>query len=162
MSNPRVAHCLFCDDVRHEVGNKTSLMGMYFSDLYIQTPAPIVLPKFCIAIWLITDVDDPPTQFTVRLLTPPNGTELFKLEGQGAIPAVPTEGAVKLIATMIIPISQFVLEQDGYIEVMLDTDRGSIRAGRLMVHFNAPPLEMASPAETQQSIASPTDEPQPS
>ena len=37
----------YCDDIRSEVGNKTSLIGIYGSDLVVPE-VPTVLPKLCI------------------------------------------------------------------------------------------------------------------
>lgn len=49
----RWIHATWCDDIRHEVGNKTSLMGIYSSDLVV--PAlPSVLHKLCVDIKLST------------------------------------------------------------------------------------------------------------
>jgi hypothetical protein len=36
---------VFCDDIRREVDNKTSLIGVYGDELVLFTPPPIVLPK---------------------------------------------------------------------------------------------------------------------
>ncbi|MBB2930992.1 DUF6941 family protein [Paraburkholderia silvatlantica] len=54
----RVAYCHFCDDVRLEVGNKSSLMGVYGGDL--QVPSfPYVLPKFAVVTFIRTHIDKP-------------------------------------------------------------------------------------------------------
>ncbi len=42
---------LFCDDVRSEVGNKLSLMGVYGQDLLLQE-FPATLPKLCAVMLL--------------------------------------------------------------------------------------------------------------
>jgi hypothetical protein len=43
---------LFCDDARSEVGGKTSLMGLYQSDMFFpdNVPLPVMVPKFIIQI----------------------------------------------------------------------------------------------------------------
>ena len=40
---------IFCDDVRSEVGNKYSFMGVYAARMHVAN-FPIVLPKFCVAM----------------------------------------------------------------------------------------------------------------
>jgi len=46
---------IYCDDIRPEVGNKVSLMGVYGSDLIV--PAfPVVLPKLCMYAQLSNDI----------------------------------------------------------------------------------------------------------
>ncbi len=48
MSKPTI-HVIYCDDIRNELGNKLSLMGIYDSELVV--PAfPMTLPKLCAQI----------------------------------------------------------------------------------------------------------------
>ncbi len=43
---------IYCDDVRQEVGNKQSLIGVYPGDLYLEA-LPAVLPKLCMVATLV-------------------------------------------------------------------------------------------------------------
>lgn len=43
---------IYCDDVRLEVGNKQSLIGVYPGDLYLEA-LPAVLPKLCVVATLV-------------------------------------------------------------------------------------------------------------
>lgn len=45
---------VYCDDIRQELGSKFSYMGVYGSDLVLQS-LPATLPKLCIAVKLVTD-----------------------------------------------------------------------------------------------------------
>lgn len=52
----RLAYCHFCDDVRIEIGNKTSLMGIYGGELLV--PAmPTMLPKLAVVTFVRTPID---------------------------------------------------------------------------------------------------------
>lgn len=42
---------IYCDDVRQELGNKQSFIGVYPGDLYVES-MPIVLPKLCVVATL--------------------------------------------------------------------------------------------------------------
>jgi hypothetical protein len=42
---------ILCDDVRQEVGNKSSLMGIYDKDIFF-TDLPALLPKLCLYVRL--------------------------------------------------------------------------------------------------------------
>ncbi|MBP7231357.1 MAG: hypothetical protein KBA28_05440 [Syntrophaceae bacterium] len=42
-------HAVLCDDIRHEIGNKISLMGVYGKDILVPD-IPYVLQKLC--LWL--------------------------------------------------------------------------------------------------------------
>jgi len=54
----RFAYSVFCDDLRSEVNNKISMMGIFGSLMYLQT-FPSVLPKLCAVITASTPVDQP-------------------------------------------------------------------------------------------------------
>jgi hypothetical protein len=41
---------LFCDDIRQEVGNKMSLMGLYQADMIFQNDFPLIIPRFGILV----------------------------------------------------------------------------------------------------------------
>lgn len=41
---------VFCDDLRQEIGNKVSLMGLYQTDIIFQADFPLTIPKFVIFI----------------------------------------------------------------------------------------------------------------
>lgn len=62
----RYAHSTFCDDVRQEIGNKTSLMGLYSGELFVQE-LPAALSKLCVVIVCRTSVEEPFTTLSVRL-----------------------------------------------------------------------------------------------
>ena len=46
----------YCDDIRHELGNKISLIGIYGADLLVQE-VPAVIPKLCIYAQLYSELD---------------------------------------------------------------------------------------------------------
>ena len=43
---PKLDYHLICDDIRREIGNKSSLIGIYPSNV-ISVPIPSVIPKLC-------------------------------------------------------------------------------------------------------------------
>lgn len=46
---PRFNYSIICDDIREEVGNKLSLMGIYGKDIYVPR-LPFTFPQLCVAI----------------------------------------------------------------------------------------------------------------
>jgi hypothetical protein len=131
-----------------EVGNKFSLMGVFGSDIAFPIPPqPVTLPKFGIVTWLLFDIDDAPKAITLRVLGPPNRTEIVKLEAQGEpeFPYPPDELSQKGSLRFMIPIFGLQLSEEGFIEVMIESDTEPFRAGRLRVRFNAKPEEVGLP-----------------
>jgi hypothetical protein len=52
MSGKKFAYSQFCDDLRFEVGNKISLMGIYTGQMFVEQ-VPITLPKLCVTVTLV-------------------------------------------------------------------------------------------------------------
>lgn len=63
----RYAHAVYCDDIRMELGNKLSLMGIYDADLFVPE-VPITIPKLCIFLSVVTPASNPFQSLTVRVL----------------------------------------------------------------------------------------------
>jgi Family of unknown function (DUF6941) len=145
MPAPRVGNCIFCDDIRHELGNKTSFMGVYTTDILFPAVAPVALRSLGIIAWLIFDVDDRPTKLALRVLIPPARTEILKIETDvdGKIPEYRdrdeySKGSLRFTAM----INGIEFAEEGFIEVMIDTERETLRVGRLRVRLNVPTEEM--------------------
>jgi hypothetical protein len=141
MPTPRVANCIFCDDIRSEVGNKVSLMGVYSADMLFPVPPPVTFRTVGIVTWIIFDVNDRPTHLTVRVLVPPARTEVLKVETdvEGELPLQYerdeySKGQFRFTNT----INGIQFTEEGFLEVMIDTERETIRAGRLRIRFNTP------------------------
>jgi hypothetical protein len=149
MPAPRTGTCIFCDDVRPEVGNKISLMGIYSRDILFTSAPPAIIPKLGIVTWLIFDWDDPPDKLIMRI-NGPGQQEIAKLEanaeGNPLLPEPPEEGMTKRILRSIIQMTNLPITQEGLIEVFVDTERESFRAGRARVRFNVKPEELGLPA----------------
>jgi hypothetical protein len=138
MCAERVANCIFCDDIRAEIGNKFSLMGIYGGDIIFPLPPQsILVPKFGILAQLITDLDDVPDKITITIYIPPNRQEFLKLE-MSKPPLEHEEGATKAHLRAILQCPPFSVSEEGYIETMIDTGRETIRAGRIFVRFFPP------------------------
>lgn len=54
----RFAYGLFCDDIRLEVGNKVTIVGVYSSDMFLQE-IPTFLPRLAVSIFAVTPFDQP-------------------------------------------------------------------------------------------------------
>jgi hypothetical protein len=61
---------IVCDDVRQEVGNKVTIIGVYTDELQVQAPPawPVVLPKFGIYLRTTPFGDFTPKSFEMRFL----------------------------------------------------------------------------------------------
>jgi hypothetical protein len=141
MSEPRHTFSLFCDDIRQEAGNKLSYMGVYPGELSfppeaVATDTPIILPQLIMAFWLVCDVDDVPQRISINITMPPGRTQVMKVE----LPmdrAVPSGGfppwARKYSIGGRIPFINLAFICEGFLEVLLETERETLTAGRLRI-----------------------------
>lgn len=146
MPNPRVAHSVFCDDVRFEMGNKLSLMGIYSSEVIIYHSFPVALPKFCVQVWIVTDLDDKVERLTTTVVLP-GGHEIVRAEmvvEAAPIPDYIREGAQKAIVSQTLPFGPLPLTEEGMIEVWVETEREKIRAGRIWIKSQLLPENIAA------------------
>jgi hypothetical protein len=63
----RYAYCHFCDDIRFEVGNKNSIIGIYGGDLIVEK-LPTTILKLCIAGFFVTPASEPVKSISARVL----------------------------------------------------------------------------------------------
>ena len=135
MTHNRVGHALFCDDIRFEVGNKLSFMGVYTTDIGVNSTFPCVLAKLGLQATLITDVDDRLDIVTLRVVLP-DGSEVVKEEIKIVEPRLfdKSESITKRKMSVIRILSPLTLPCSGFLEAWFDTDTESMRAGRLWIH----------------------------
>lgn len=58
---------IFCDDIRHEVGGKLSYIGVYSTSLIVSA-FPIILPKFCVSLRVLSPYQLPIESMTVKII----------------------------------------------------------------------------------------------
>jgi hypothetical protein len=161
----RYAYCLFCDDVRQEVGNKFSYMGVYPSELTfggeLPESAPAVLPKIVAAVWLVCAVDDPPKKVRISIFAPPGRSKIFEHDLDPASLNMPEnlpELTTKISVGGQIPFFNLAFVCSGIFEVAIETEKETLTAGRLRINFPgrpdtgfAGPSPTASPPPSEQS-----------
>ena len=72
---PKLSHYIICDDIRREIGNKISLIGLYQETILVSS-LPYIFPKLCFHI----EFKDVKAGIIMRfkLITPTN-TEIFTI-----------------------------------------------------------------------------------
>lgn len=146
----RYAHCHFCDDIRIEVGNKTSLMGIYGGELLLEQ-IPAVLPKLCASTFVHSLTADPLRALAVRVVH--DGRTLQEVE----LPAADLESmqaeligrdtddpVVEISIGVNLVFSPFVVDAEGSVVVTVIADGEEIPAGKLRLR-KSPALAAARP-----------------
>lgn len=132
----RYLTAIYCDDIRHELGNKLSFMGCYQRELIVAAPPPTALAKFCVYAIASTPKGRPFKSLVFRVMKD-DVEELARLE----VPPSDLEVAAKLVdetasrksVNTALVFSPFPIEKAMSIRVMADTEEGEIVGPRLLI-----------------------------
>lgn len=118
-----------------------SLMGIFGADINVPGPFPVVLPKLCLGLWVVSDVSDPPKHIKIRVLIPPNKEEaiVWEQEISPQAIAIDKKDATRIQLFTNIIIQNISIPSSGYIEVFVDSGHGDSRASRLLVRATEAP-----------------------
>ena len=133
----------FCDDVRHEVGGKRSLIGIYSNVMYVNASFPVTLPKFAIVVsWLdriegaanarkiiVNLPGDKPEEASISVDLPPHDTLQHSLPTKNAL----GEPASETIMNFELITSPIEIKEPGKIRVAVLVDDKEIELGKLLV-----------------------------
>ncbi len=115
---PKHEFTLLCDDIRQEMGGKTSLMGLY--DHHIVVPQiPFVLPKVC--FYTRFSRMDGTFKFSFSIVSPGGERKDIIRDSAVEIPEGAKEGTFNVIA------SPFEVGAEGIYEVIIGLTKGADR-----------------------------------
>ena len=149
-------YVIFCDDIRHELQNKNSYMGVYRSELYAPEPFPYNLPKFAMSINYIEDREPPSTgPVTVKIYLPgdsdghPSIETDLPVEDARNQPIPPIFHNIplserRLGITFDLILAPLTLQREGEIKVRAYRGDEEIKLRTLVVQ--GPPASSQSPA----------------
>lgn len=141
MSNiSRHLEVIYCDDIRNEVGNKNSYMGIYTSELTVPA-APVILSKLLIAVKAVTDISDPFESLNVRIVRIKNDEEI-ELLSSGLLPSPPLDEiagrdkySTNIIAQLYFMLSPFPIEEEIVLRVIANTEREELVGAALRIRI---------------------------
>jgi hypothetical protein len=139
----RFVHTLWCDDIRQEVGNKPSFMGVYTGGLVVQS-LPVKLPRLCVWTWVVSPIDQPVGKLTLSVMRD-DGQVLASLEHDSSameFPAVPEATRQQLMFGLALgPIS--IDENLRYLKVVASIEGEEWQGPKLHVTAAPAPIEAA-------------------
>lgn len=128
---------LFCDDVRHEVGNKSSLIGVYHGEMIIGGAFPATLPKLGLYVQVQEPASAAPEDMVVSVYMPGDSDEpshSFHIEKPDEKLVDPDAAEDKLRAAILqFVISPCLIVSEGEIKVRLKRGSETIKLGALRV-----------------------------
>lgn len=158
---------IFCDDIRTEVGNKTTFVGVYRAVLVIPQQFPAVLPKFAMLIMYREAAGTFQDDVTIRVYLPGDSDEVPSFEA--VIPFshlransvrpvdMPSDGIWTHSVDVPVILSPLILKEAGWIRVRAICGENVIRLGALNV-ISRPPPPPPGPSPTAPTVAARSDE----
>lgn len=139
-------YTIFCDDVRAEVLNKHSYMGIYPGQLVVGSPIPTALPKLCLVIYYFErpGESDEPVHFTIHVpgddpATPTARLEIPTAEFRITPLANDPEADDPLLAfTAILTLAPLEVKQAGRLKIRAQRGDLEIRLGSLLITDQTP------------------------
>ncbi|MFN0045598.1 MAG: hypothetical protein ACKVOS_03945 [Sphingorhabdus sp.] len=141
-------YTLFCDDIRHEVTGKTTLVGIYNSQLIITGNLPVILPKLCASITLRLNPPLHPLKPVIKVFRTDQDEPIFVCEVD--IPAVDPEkipqvnqhlepDAVTFIQFSVnAQFESFQIEKPCALKVRVFIGNDELRLGALQIIHTSP------------------------
>jgi hypothetical protein len=126
-----------------EIGNKPSFIGVYTAQQMVFAAdcaaETIVVPKLMVPIWLICDKGDTPIRLAVRAFTLPDRTQILQQDIPIGVETSlePSDDTQKVGLHFQIGFGHFQVTPKSALEIEVETETGTLRAGRL--RFVVPP-----------------------
>ncbi len=147
--NKPVVHVVYCDDIRNEMGNKISLMGIYDSELVTQV-FPVNLPKLCAQIMVKFPHNAlPKSTLKIELLNGDESMGAFELDKKALSQVVPPKSGedvpkdeVSVNIQVNFVLSPLKLEKPSTLRVHCHADK-KLYKGNALVLRSATSQELA-------------------
>lgn len=128
-----VAYTIFCDDLRQEVGNKISYMGVFQGMMFVQA-FPVTLPKFCAAVAVRYPREVTPSSLVFKLLLQDNVIAERSIDPAPlASKQSDEQGMQVVLATALFQIVPFALEEPALLKSRVYLDHQELKAGALII-----------------------------
>jgi hypothetical protein len=136
----RYVHTIWCDDIRQEIGNKPSFMGVYTGKMVV-AELPAVLPRLGVFTIVSTSLDEPFKSMKLRVVRD-DGTVLLEILPDPEAIAAPTDKSSVPDATRQTFSAGFALSPlelpagCRYFEVQVDIDGQTLGGPKLRLEIN--------------------------
>jgi hypothetical protein len=126
----RSLNALVCDDVREEVGHKSTLVGVYQGDLTVHD-APTILPKLSFFFRVIARAERPMTRLVVRVLK--NGEDFLTADfAEDALPT-PDSSEGTYHVQIVLQAQPFEVSGPADLQFLAETEDETLEGGRLVI-----------------------------
>jgi hypothetical protein len=135
----RRGYTIFCDDIRHEIGGKLTLVGVYRAEMLVRANLPVRLPKLGMMILFETPPDQPISSLELTIHLPGDPDDAPSFSGtvdQIKTPAFPDDSQEVdhwFVVASDLLLSPLAIKQEGYIRVRAKVEGETFRIGALRI-----------------------------
>lgn len=138
-------YTIFCDDIRQEVGNKCSLMGVYGPEMYLSQPFPSGLARMGFHVVYKEDLDAPFKDMTLCIFLPgdPDDKPAYKADIERSSmtlqpPDLNLGPTARRMMSLNVLLNPVVLKHEGRIKVRMLVEGEVVKLGTLAVKYREP------------------------
>lgn len=141
MKTERFAFCQYCDDVRHEIDGKLTLVGLYQGGMQINAPVPIAGPNLRIICNIGSPADQPIKTLTIRIMLGKQELVTTSLPEAALVDMqrqvnTPPQNERGYMMNVIIGLPPFVITEATHLDVEIDADNEKLRPNSLDIRLN--------------------------
>lgn len=138
----RFVHSLYCDDVRNEIGGKTTIVGIYGNELNVSAPENgdvVTLAKLCVAVTVQTPKEQPFLTLRLKLFKDDEVIQQIEVPSKDLVEAAATteENEQKNFHTFtaLFVAQPFPIASSFLLRVHAETESEEIMASALKVNL---------------------------
>lgn len=125
----RSALCLFCDDIREEVGGKYSAVGIW-SHRFAASEFPLRLVQCAIVVYVRTPHEDVPDRIAILIERPGDVAVTLETNGTEPTPLLPPE--MENLSILHLRLPNFEVKSPGPVTVFVEVEGERLRAGTVI------------------------------
>ena len=144
-------YTIFCDDIRHELAGKTTLVGTYSGELIAYGEGSVTIPQLCLLMILRDDPATFPKALSFRVFRQASTRELL-LEANVDVPSAPKDAlqpgpfadadSIKFVeARLEARFTPFVVTEPCQLKVRVFSGDDEIRLGALNIRLESRPTQ---------------------
>ncbi|MEY3881516.1 MAG: hypothetical protein RIQ94_2312 [Pseudomonadota bacterium] len=135
----RLINALWCDDIRQEIDNKLSLMGIYTNGITIPS-LPIVLPRLAVYVKITTAIDNPFKKLILKIIRD-DGFILATLQQDTLDDFIQDKprnpDATKMEAIIVVTLNSIEIPEGcKYFQILAETESESLDGSKLRIDVN--------------------------
>lgn len=136
---------IFCEDIRDEVSNKKTYVGVFATDLIIKGSLPAIIPQLALAVTLLEPIPTATGPLNIKIYLPgASGEEVamdidLPVERNTARNDPEFDAAPEYVRSILsFKFSPLVIQSEGYIRVRAYKNDREIRLGSIKVRIEKP------------------------